>query len=87
MEKLRMVEKEKSEFFSMQLRKQPDLETERRNEIERLKESHRYARTTGLFNSWAVSIDISCLLLMPLLVVEKIFEKKMINKNHPKIEL
>jgi hypothetical protein len=41
-EKMKLVEKEKSELFAMHLRRQADLEQIGRSEIERLKESHRY---------------------------------------------
>ena len=42
LEKLKLMEKEKSELFAMHLHKQSDLEVERRSEIERLKEAQRF---------------------------------------------
>jgi hypothetical protein len=41
-EKMKLVEKEKSELFAMHLRRQSELEQSGRSEIERLKESHRF---------------------------------------------
>jgi Fas-binding factor 1 len=43
LDKMKMMEREKSEFFAMHLKKQSELEVEQRNEIERLKANHRIA--------------------------------------------
>lgn len=41
LEKMKLLEKEKSEMFSMQLKKQMDWEQEKKREIDHLRENHR----------------------------------------------
>lgn len=45
LEKMKLLEKEKSEMFSLQLKKQMDWELEKKREIDHLRETHRF---TGL---------------------------------------
>ena len=42
LEKVKLLEKEKSELLTMHLKKQSDWDQEKQNEIEHLKNIHRY---------------------------------------------
>jgi len=62
LEKMKLLEKEKSEMFSLQLKKQMDWELEKKREIDHLRETHRF---TGLcyILLWSSVIDLFCVLI------------------------
>ena len=49
MDKVQLLEKEKSELFAMHLKKQTEVEIVSRNELDRLKESNRFGELLDVF--------------------------------------